>query len=64
MNDTKTRRSGALYRPKRFYRDMTAEKAQAIRKSYFETRCKQKDLAVQFGVSPSTVSLIISGKVW
>ena len=64
MNDTKTRRSGALYAPKRYYRNMTAEKAMEIRTVYLATRCKQKNLAVQYGISQSTVCRIISGEVW
>jgi DNA-binding transcriptional regulator LsrR (DeoR family) len=57
-------KSGALYRPKRYYQNMTAEKAMEIRSVYVATRCKQKDLAVQYGVSQSTVCRIISGEVW
>lgn len=57
-------KSGALYAPKRYYRNMTAEKAQEIRSVYVATRCKQKDLAIQYGVSQSTVCRIISGQVW
>jgi len=43
---------------------MTAEKAMEIRTVYLATRCKQKDLAVQYGISQSTVCRIISGEVW
>lgn len=56
--------------PKSHYRDMTRETAAAIRAEYF-TKCaccgrqmRQVDLAKKHGLSQSTVSQIISGKVW
>lgn len=57
-------KSSAVHQPKRYYRDMTVEKAQEIRKAYFSLRIRQQDLAVQFRVSQGTISRIISGKVW
>jgi DNA-binding transcriptional regulator LsrR (DeoR family) len=51
-------------RPKEFYRNMTREKAEQIRKLYFSRQKKQKELAEDFGIKQNTVSRIISGMVW
>lgn len=56
--------------PRRFYRNSTPEKAAAIRAEYLAAceccgrRPRQWDLARKHGLSQSTVSQILSGKVW
>jgi DNA-binding transcriptional regulator LsrR (DeoR family) len=51
-------------RPKRFYRHMTKQKADEIRRLYFSRQKKQVELAEMFGVKQNTVSRIISDMVW
>lgn len=55
-----------MIRPKRFYRHMTPARADEIRQLYFaKLRLHtQKQLAVMFGVVQSSISKIISGRVW
>jgi DNA-binding XRE family transcriptional regulator len=50
--------------PKTYYRGMTWDKAQEIRRAYFAREAKQADLAKRFGVAISTISRIVSGHVW
>jgi DNA-binding XRE family transcriptional regulator len=50
--------------PKTYYRGMTWDKAQEIRRTYFAREAKQADLAKRFGVAISTISRIVSGQVW
>ncbi len=56
--------------PRTHYRNSTREKAEAIRAEYFHAceccgrRPRQWDLARKHGLSQSTVSQIIAGKVW
>jgi DNA-binding MarR family transcriptional regulator len=47
-----------------FYRNMTKEKAEEIRRLYFSRQKKQVELAEMFGIKQNTVSRIISGMVW
>ena len=51
-------------RPKRYYRQMTREKAETIRADYFSRRKKQAELAVEHGIRQNTVSRIVAGLVW
>lgn len=51
-------------RPKRWYRHMTREKAEAIRKAYFAREAKQAELATRYGITQHSVSRIVSGLVW
>lgn len=61
-----------MLRPKRYYRNMTPEKAEQIRNEYFnkqnkvagKRRIKQKELAEKYGIKQNTVSRIVSGMVW
>ncbi len=50
--------------PKRYYRNMTPEKARDIRRRYFSRELKQSELAAEYGIRQNTVSRIISGLVW
>ena len=50
--------------PKRYYRHMTAEKAEAIRRAYFAREANQRELAERYGVRQGTVSKIISEQTW
>lgn len=50
--------------PKTYYRGMTWDKAQEIRRAYFAREAKQKELAKRNGVSIATISRIVSGQVW
>lgn len=49
---------------KRWYRHMTREKAEEIRRRYFAREATQSALATQYGIRQNTVSRIISGLVW
>ena len=51
-------------RPKRFYRQMTPEKAAEIRWLYFSRAGTQAEIAEQFGIRQHTVSRIVSGITW
>ena len=51
-------------RPKRYYRHMTLEKAEAMRRAYFAREANQRELAERYGVRQNTVSRIISGLSW
>ncbi len=50
--------------PKTYYRGMTWEKAEEIRRAYFAREAKQAELAKRFGVAIATISRIVSGHVW
>lgn len=50
--------------PKRNYRHMTPEKAEAIRRAYFNREAKQRELAERYGITQHTVSRIVSGLSW
>lgn len=50
--------------PRRYYRQMTREKAQEIRRKYFAREAKQAELAREYGVKQNTISRIVSGHVW
>lgn len=52
------------HRPKSFYRSMTREKAQEIRRLYFSRQKNQRELGEMFGITQHSVSRIISGLVW
>jgi DNA-binding transcriptional regulator LsrR (DeoR family) len=54
----------AMRKSPSFYRNMTKEKAEEIRKLYFSRQKKQVELAEMFGIKQNTVSRIISGMVW
>lgn len=43
---------------------LNAEKANEIRKLYFDGNCTQKALAAKYHVSVATVHCVISGRVW
>lgn len=43
---------------------MTPDKAEAIRRAYFNREAKQAELAARFGIAQNTVSRIVSGLVW
>lgn len=51
-------------RPKRWYRNMTPERAREIRRAYFAREAKQAELAERYGVKQHTISRIVSGLVW
>ena len=51
-------------RPKSFYKNMTKEKAEEIRKLYFSRQKKQWELAEMFGIRQGSVSRILSDQVW
>ena len=51
-------------RPKGWYRHMTFDKAEEIRKLYFSRQMKQKELAEKFGIRQPSVSRIVSGQTW
>jgi DNA-binding transcriptional regulator LsrR (DeoR family) len=51
-------------KPKRHYRQMTAAKADEIRRAYFNREATQRELGERFGVTQHTVSRIVSGLVW
>jgi DNA-binding transcriptional regulator LsrR (DeoR family) len=51
-------------RPKKYYRNMTKEKAEEIRKLYFSRQKKQSELAAMFGIKQGSVSRILSDQVW
>ena len=51
-------------RPKRWYRNMTPEKAQEIRRAYFAREARQAELAERYGIAQHSVSRIVSGLVW
>lgn len=53
-----------MSRPKRFYRHMTKQKAEEIRRLYFSRQKKQAEIAEMFGIRQNTVSRIISFMVW
>lgn len=50
--------------PKRYYRHMTPEKAEAIRRAYFAREANQRELAERYGIRQHTVSRIVSGLTW
>ena len=50
--------------PKSFYRHMTPEKAQEIRRRYFRRQATQRQLAEEYRLAQSSVSRIVSGYVW
>ncbi len=56
--------SQAGRRPKRWYRHMTREKAEEIRRAYFSRQAKQAELAARYGITQHSVSRIVSGLVW
>jgi hypothetical protein len=51
-------------RPKRWYRNMTRERAAEIRRRYLARQAKQAELAREFGLAQSSVSRIVSQQVW
>ena len=56
-------------RPKRFYRNMTREKAERIRELYYARHGRlrlwtQAELAALYGIGQNAVSRIVSGQVW
>jgi DNA-binding transcriptional regulator LsrR (DeoR family) len=51
-------------KPKRWYRNMTAQKAAEIRRRYFAREANQAALAMQYGIRQGTVSRIVSGATW
>lgn len=51
-------------RPKRFYRNMTPERAAVIRRRYFAREATQQQLADEAGISQNSVSRIVSGHSW
>lgn len=51
-------------KPKRWYRNMTPEKAKEIRRAYFAREAKQAELAQRYGVKQNTISRIVSMQVW
>lgn len=53
-----------MNRPNGWYRNMTLEKAEEIRKLYFSRQMKQKELAEKFGIRQPSVSRIVSGQTW
>jgi predicted transcriptional regulator len=61
-----------MHRPKRYYRDMTRERAKIIHDEYFSKQNKvagkrgitQKELSEKYGIPQSSVSRIVSGRVW
>ena len=53
-----------MHKSKRFYRDMTPEKAAEMRRLYFVEKLRQVEIARLFGVAQGTVSRIISDAVW
>ena len=53
-----------MARPKRFYRSMTKEKAQVIRRRYFSREATQAQLAEEYGLRQGSISRIVSGMVW
>lgn len=54
----------SMHRPKSYYRHMTREKADEIRRLYFTGKGTQKQIAEKFGIRQHSVSRIISGQVW
>ena len=52
------------HRPKRYYRHMSREKAEQIRRLYFSRAGTQKEIGRRFGIGQNTVSRIVSGYVW
>lgn len=55
-----------MRRPKRYYRDMTPEKAAELKAIYYtKPRTKtQAELGKLYGISQGSVSRIVSGQVW
>ena len=53
-----------MMRPKSYYRNMTSQKAEQIRRLYFKERLKQREIAEQFGIKQNTVSRIVSNLTW
>jgi len=53
-----------MARPKRSYRTMTREKAHEIRRRYLAREAKQRELAVEYGITQGKVSAIVSQRVW
>jgi len=53
-----------MNRPKRYYRQMTADKAAEIRRAYFAREAKQSELGRRYGIGQNTVSRIVSGITW
>lgn len=49
---------------KRYYRNMTYEKAEEIRRRYFAREANQRELGEEFGIRQNSVSRIVSGIVW
>ena len=49
---------------KSHYRNMTPLKAELIRVLYFSRILKQVEIAELFGIRQSSVSRIVSGRVW
>ena len=50
--------------PKRFYGDMTFEKAEQMRHLYFTRQKKQAELGRIYGIRQGSVSRILSGLSW
>lgn len=53
-----------MQRPKSYYRSMTVEKAQEIKRAYFAGEAKQKELAMRYGTSQQSVSRILNEVCW
>jgi DNA-binding transcriptional regulator LsrR (DeoR family) len=51
-------------RPKRWYRNMTQERADQIRRRYLAREARQRELASEYGITQHSVSRIVSGQVW
>ncbi len=49
---------------KRWYRQMTLEKANEIRRRYFAREKNQRHLSEEYGLKQHTISRIISGITW
>ena len=53
-----------MRKPKSHYRQMTKERANEIRASYFARGITQRELGERYGLRQNSVSRIVSGLVW